>query len=78
MSAQVFQQAPREHKRHGMTNEQLYFAVALPLLGNAFAVGVLMWLLNRSFTSMKQTWRAELYRFESVISARLKQLDGKV
>jgi hypothetical protein len=44
---------PREHKRYGITNEQLYFAVALPLLGNAFAVGVLMWLLKRLFTSMK-------------------------
>jgi hypothetical protein len=64
-----------------LTNEQLYFAVGVPLILNA-ALTVALWLnlkcnmntrfdsVNQRFDDMRDLWRAELRRVEEVLDAR--------
>lgn len=71
-----------------MTNEQLCFAVGVPLIFNA-ALTVTLWLnlksnmnarfdsINQRFDDMRELWRAELRRVEEVLDARLKHLEGR-
>ena len=62
-----------------MTNEQLYFAVGVPLLVNTTIVLLVFWALSARLTDMRETlmaaWRAELRRVEEVLDARLKHLE---
>ena len=71
-----------------MTNEQLYFAVGVPLIFNA-ALTVALWLnvksnintrfdsVNQRFDDVRDLWRAELRRVEEVLDARLKHMEGR-
>ncbi len=74
-----------------MTNEQLYFAVGVPMLFNAAILGAtLLWAnakfdginarfegINKRFDDMRDLWRAELRRVEEVLDARLKHLEER-
>jgi hypothetical protein len=71
-----------------LTNEQLSFAVGVPLIFNA-ALTVALWLnlksnintrfdsVNQLFDDMRDLWRAELRRVEEVLDARLKHMEGR-
>ena len=64
-----------------MTNEQLYFAVGVPLAVNTTVVLLVFWALSARITDLRETlmaaWRAELRRVEGVFDARLKHLEEK-
>jgi uncharacterized protein involved in cysteine biosynthesis len=60
-----------------MTNEQLYFAVGVPLVVNTTMVLLVYWALNNRIADLRDTLRAELRRVEEVFDARLKHLDEK-
>lgn len=67
-----------------MTNEQLYFAMGVPLVANAFLIGLLLAYMNakfegvnRRFDDMRDLWRAELHRVEEILDARLKHLEER-
>jgi hypothetical protein len=71
-----------------LTNEQLYFAVGVPLIFNA-ALTVALWLnvksnintrfdsVNQRFDDARDLWRASLRRVEEVLDARLKHMEGR-
>lgn len=54
-----------------VTNEQLYFAIGLPMFVNMIFNGFM-------FSQLKETWRAELRRVEEVLDARLKHLEERI
>lgn len=72
-----------------MTNEQLYFAIGLPIVFNTIIsvtiytllsarindLGPRFEALNQRFDDMRDLWRAELRRVEDVLDARLKTLE---
>ena len=65
-----------------MTNEQLYFAIGVPMVFNAAILGgTLLWAnakfdgLNKRLDDLRDLWRAELRRVEEVLDARLKHLE---
>lgn len=69
-----------------MTNEQLYFAIGVPLLFNTVVSVTIYALLsgrltalqaqvNTRFDDMRELWRAELRRVEEVLDARLKHIE---
>lgn len=67
-----------------MTNEQLYFAMGLPVLLNAGLIGLLMAYMNarfnaidKRFDDIRDLWRAELHRVEEILDARLKHIEER-
>lgn len=60
-----------------MTNEQLYFAVGVPLVVNTTMILLVYWALNNRIADLRETLRAELRRVEEVLGARLKHLEEK-
>ena len=58
-----------------MTNQQLFAAIAVPIVFNTTALLLVFWALNQRFTDMRDLWRAELRRVEEVLDARLKSLE---
>jgi uncharacterized protein involved in cysteine biosynthesis len=60
-----------------MTNEQLYFAVGVPLVVNTTMVLLVYWALDNRIADLRETLRAELRRVEEVLDARLKHLEEK-
>jgi hypothetical protein len=68
----------------GVTNQQLYLAIGVPILFNAALLGVIMAYLSGQFSAigqrfddMRDLWRAELHRVEEVLDARLKHLEER-
>jgi hypothetical protein len=72
----------------GVTNQQLYLAIGIPLLFNAGMIGMLLAYMNtrfdgvekrfdQRFDDMRDLWRAELHRVEEVLDARLKHLEER-
>ena len=72
----------RVYSNKGMTNEQLYLAIGVPMLFNAglsVALGLFIVsnanakfeAVNKRFDDMRDLWRAELHRVEGVLDARL-------
>ena len=64
-----------------MTNQQLYLAIAVPIVVNILFNGFMFIVLNNRMsqmeTSLKELWRAELRRVEEVLDARLKHLEER-
>jgi hypothetical protein len=60
-----------------MTNEQLYFAVGVPLVVNTTMVLLVYWALNNRIADLREALRADLRRVEEVFDARLKHLEEK-
>jgi hypothetical protein len=75
----------------GVTNEQLYLAIGIPMAVNAGMIGLLLAYMNAKFESvdkrfnsvdkrfddMRDLWRSELHRVEEVLDARLKHLEER-
>jgi aryl-alcohol dehydrogenase-like predicted oxidoreductase len=70
----------RVYSNKGMTNEQLYLAIGVPMLFNAgLSVALALFIVsnakfeavNKRFDDMRDLWRAELHRVEGVLDARL-------
>lgn len=53
-----------------MTNQQLWLAIAVPIIFNTTALLLVFGALNQRFTDMRDLWRAELRRVEEVLDAR--------
>jgi hypothetical protein len=64
-----------------MSSEQLYLAIAIPVILNMVFNGFMSTLLNSRITQLeswlKDTWRAELRRVEEVLDARLKHTEER-
>lgn len=74
-----------------MTNQQLYFAIGLPVLFNGALLALAVMLFSARFTAidrrfdavdrrfddMRDLWRAELRRVEEVLDARLKHIEER-
>jgi hypothetical protein len=74
-----------------VTNEQIYFAVGIPMLFNATLIGLVIAYINSKFSrndtrldaidkrfdDMRDLWRAELRRVEEVLDARLKHIEER-
>lgn len=74
-----------------VTNQQLYFAIGIPMLFNAALIGLVVTLfsarfgavdqrlerIDRRFDDMRDLWRAELRRVEEVLDARLKHIEER-
>lgn len=74
-----------------MTDTQLYLAIGVPVVSNAFLLGVLTLFIrakfdavdsrfsamDKRFDDMRDLWRAELRRVEEVLDARLKHLEER-
>jgi hypothetical protein len=65
-----------------MNNWQLLAAIGLPIIFNGLMFTLLNKRiddlrneLNQRFDDMRDLWRAELYRVEGIIDARLKHLE---
>jgi hypothetical protein len=69
-----------------VTNEQLYLAIAVPIIFNTAIVLFVYSALNtrltegfaainQRFDDMRDLWRAELRRVEEILDARLKHLE---
>jgi hypothetical protein len=74
-----------------VTNEQLYFAIGVPMLFSATLIGLLIAVNNAKFKAievqlhainerldhMQEMWRSELRRVEEVLGARLRHLEER-
>lgn len=60
-----------------MTDQQLYFAVGLPILVNLLTTGLIMLYVNAKVDGIEKTLTEKLLRVEQVIDARLKHLEEK-
>ena len=74
-----------------MTNEQLDIVIGIPMLFNATLIGLVIAYINarfgrvdtrfdaidRRFDDMRDLWRAELWRVEEVLGARLKHIEER-
>jgi hypothetical protein len=74
-----------------VTNQQLYFAIGIPMLFNAGLPALVVTLfsarfaavekrfdqIDKRFDDLRDLWRAELRRVEEVLDARLKHLEER-